>query len=189
MALGYANLSGSLLGSPILIGAVLLVLAVLAAIRNNREIARLEQAAAPAYGQGGAPVAQVQMGDAPLLAEPDQAAVMPAAAAAVAGDYRGSDTTARGGETAQAESPAQPENQARPDQDNLDDVVRGLSQEKHLEAANIRVSVKDGDVVLSGYVPTVVEKHLAGEVTGKVDGVRDMHNDLHVGKGVEAQPS
>jgi Predicted periplasmic or secreted lipoprotein len=55
-----------------------------------------------------------------------------------------------------------------------------LLTQKGLESGNIHVETSDGVVTLSGSVPTEAQSALAEDVVKHTDGVKDVHNALHV---------
>jgi osmotically-inducible protein OsmY len=60
------------------------------------------------------------------------------------------------------------------------DVQRELQWEPSVEAAHIGVSVKNGVVTLTGYVPSYAEKYAAERAANRVYGVRAVANELEV---------
>jgi hypothetical protein len=62
-----------------------------------------------------------------------------------------------------------------------DEVSELLARDSHIDATNIEVVVKEGEVTLSGSVPDRRTKRLAEEALDEVMGVRDVHNRLKVG--------
>ncbi|MDX2008403.1 MAG: BON domain-containing protein [Meiothermus sp.] len=60
------------------------------------------------------------------------------------------------------------------------DVVEHLEWSPAVDASSIGVTVKDGVVTLSGFVPSFSEKHLAVKLTQKVRGVRGIADELEV---------
>lgn len=61
-------------------------------------------------------------------------------------------------------------------------VKAALVAEKELSALDISVETIEGVTTLTGDVETSAHKDLAGRVTGGVDGVRQVNNDLKVKK-------
>lgn len=57
--------------------------------------------------------------------------------------------------------------------------VKGSMDEADLaDESGVNVDVEDGVVQLSGFVTTIEEKNRAGEVASRVDGVRDVRNNI-----------
>jgi osmotically-inducible protein OsmY len=61
-----------------------------------------------------------------------------------------------------------------------EDVNDRLSDDPVLDASNITVAVKEGEVTLSGFVATRWDKRRAEDVTDDVSGVRHVQNNLRV---------
>lgn len=61
-----------------------------------------------------------------------------------------------------------------------EDVCERLTHNGAVDAGDIEVSVKNGEVTLTGTVKNRNEKHIAEEVADSVLGVRDVFNNLHV---------
>lgn len=57
-----------------------------------------------------------------------------------------------------------------------------LTQHGYIDASEILVTVKDGDVTLEGSVPDEDQKKYAEEVAQKVSGVTHVHNQLNIKK-------
>jgi hypothetical protein len=75
-----------------------------------------------------------------------------------------------------------PKNAARPDARILEDVADALTYRGDLDATDIEVLVKDGEVTLEGTVTDRRSKHIAEEVSEGIVGVRDVHNRLTIRK-------
>ncbi|HEY8077501.1 MAG TPA: BON domain-containing protein [Labilithrix sp.] len=60
------------------------------------------------------------------------------------------------------------------------DVRAALAVQRDVETGDIRVAARDGEVTLSGSVPTELMKHRACAVARDVDGVKRVHDELHV---------
>lgn len=60
------------------------------------------------------------------------------------------------------------------------DVLDELRWDPRVNEAEIGVSVKDGVVTLTGFVPTFAQKYAAEKVVERVSGVRAIAEDLHV---------
>jgi hyperosmotically inducible periplasmic protein len=62
-------------------------------------------------------------------------------------------------------------------------VRKELQQQPNVRAArDINVDVNEGVVQLSGFVPTVDEKNRAADVVASVAGVKDVRNDIALGR-------
>ena len=59
-----------------------------------------------------------------------------------------------------------------------------LSLNRHLDRANIEVSVTDGVVTLSGAVGTEIQMELAGEIVRSIKGVKSVQNNLVISRGL-----
>lgn len=59
-----------------------------------------------------------------------------------------------------------------------------LSLNRHLDNANIEVSVTDGVVTLSGAVGTEIQMELAGEIVRSIKGVKSVQNNLVISRGL-----
>lgn len=77
-----------------------------------------------------------------------------------------------------------PKGYTRTDDRIREDVCERLSQDDDVDASEIEVSVTDGEVTLRGTVVTRSMKHDAEDIAEKVSGVKDVHNELRVMKGM-----
>lgn len=68
----------------------------------------------------------------------------------------------------------------RSDERIREDVSEALTDDHHVNAADVEVSVRDGVVTLSGSVPDRAQKRQAREVADSVRGVKDVRNDLQI---------
>lgn len=75
-----------------------------------------------------------------------------------------------------------PKNWMRSDTRIHDDVCELLARHEGVDASNIDVVVKDGEVTLTGSVSDRVTKRLAEEALDDVLGVKDVHNRLTVAR-------
>ena len=75
-----------------------------------------------------------------------------------------------------------PKNAQRADSRVRDDVCDALTYRGDLDATDIEVTVKDGEVTLEGTVADRRSKHVAEEVCEGIFGVRDVHNRLTIRK-------
>lgn len=73
-----------------------------------------------------------------------------------------------------------PKGYRRRDQRIEEDVNDALTWHPHLDAAEIQVSVADGEVTLTGNVPDRRAKRMAEDAADRVRGVRDVHNRLTI---------
>lgn len=73
-----------------------------------------------------------------------------------------------------------PRDYRRADESIYADVCEALTDDEAVDATNIEVSVKDGEVTLSGDVASREEKRHAEDVADRIAGVRDVHNTLRV---------
>ena len=64
-----------------------------------------------------------------------------------------------------------------------DDVCECLMRHGQVDASEIEVRVKDGEVTLTGTVHRRDEKRLAEDAAENVPGVRDVHNQLRTQHG------
>ena len=76
-----------------------------------------------------------------------------------------------------------PKNWTRLDERIREDVCERLADHPHIDASDIEVVVKDGEVTLVGLVDHRRTKRLAEDVTEEVRGVKDIHNQIKVKKG------
>jgi osmotically-inducible protein OsmY len=61
------------------------------------------------------------------------------------------------------------------------EVEAELQWDPSVNAAGIRVAVKEGVVTLSGRISTLAEKYAAARAAARVDGVRVVANELEIG--------
>jgi hypothetical protein len=73
-----------------------------------------------------------------------------------------------------------PKNYRRPDELILEDINERLFEDYLIDASNIEVSVKEGEVILSGYVENKSAKRRAEDLTEDVSGVRHLENRLRM---------
>jgi len=62
----------------------------------------------------------------------------------------------------------------------LTKVKADLLQSGRVDGLDVNVDVKDGNVTLSGWASTDVEKTAAAELAGKVNGVKSVENKIQV---------
>ncbi len=77
-----------------------------------------------------------------------------------------------------------PKGYKRTDERIREDVCERLSRDDDVDASEIEVRVKDGEVTLDGSVMTRSMKHHAENLAEDVSGVRDVTNNLKVVKGM-----
>ncbi|HEX7155133.1 MAG TPA: BON domain-containing protein [Thermoanaerobaculia bacterium] len=85
-----------------------------------------------------------------------------------------------------------PKNWRRSDERIREDVAERLTEHHDVDATDVDIEVKDGEVTLSGHVSTRLQKRLAEEIALHCSGVHDVHNRLtvkdretHIGKASE----
>jgi hypothetical protein len=60
-------------------------------------------------------------------------------------------------------------------------VAASLRFDRTVDAGRVHVSTGDGVVTLSGWVPTAAEKRIAAEISGDIEDVKAVTNDLGIG--------
>lgn len=80
-----------------------------------------------------------------------------------------------------------PQGYTRTDENIKDDVNDRLTQHGGIDARNIHVDVKNGEVTLTGTVASRKQKRMAEDVVDSVPGVEDIHNNLKVQKQQQGQ--
>ncbi|HYF53543.1 MAG TPA: BON domain-containing protein [Salinarimonas sp.] len=73
-----------------------------------------------------------------------------------------------------------PKGYQRSDERVLEDVHERLTEDPHLDASDIEVSVQDGEVRLSGFVGNRTERRYAEDLVEGISGVRHVQNDLRL---------
>jgi hypothetical protein len=81
-----------------------------------------------------------------------------------------------------------PKNYVRSDDRIREDVCEHLSYHPYVDASDIEVIVRDGEVTLSGTVDARMVKRAAEECCDHVRGVKDVHNHLRVRPPVPTSP-
>ncbi|MFN8508820.1 MAG: BON domain-containing protein [Dehalococcoidia bacterium] len=104
-----------------------------------------------------------QLGRDPFAPEPGNYPLSPYYAAGDRGEHAG-----RG-----------PRNYRRDDGRIHEDVCEMLTRHGRLDASDLEVDVKDGEVCLRGTVDTRSQKRLAEDIAWQAAGVRDVRNDIH----------
>ena len=74
-----------------------------------------------------------------------------------------------------------PRGYRRPDPRIHDQICEMLTDDSHIDASEVEVSVENGEVLLSGTVESRRLKHLAEDIAYRVAGVLDVTNRLKVG--------
>jgi osmotically-inducible protein OsmY len=80
-----------------------------------------------------------------------------------------------------------PKGYTRSDERIREDISERLYADDHVDASEITISVQSGEVTLSGSVETRRMKHRAEDIADAVSGVKDVHNQLKVTRGVMSQ--
>lgn len=75
-----------------------------------------------------------------------------------------------------------PRGYIRSDERIYEEVCERMTRQGELDASNISVDVKDGEVTLAGEVPNRMAKRLAEDISNSVFGVKDVHNRLQLHK-------
>jgi BON domain len=73
-----------------------------------------------------------------------------------------------------------PKGYRRSDERIREDVCECLTEDDHIDASNIDVTVKECEVTLSGTVSSRAEKRRAEDLIEHLPGVKDVHNQLRV---------
>jgi hypothetical protein len=76
-----------------------------------------------------------------------------------------------------------PKGYRRSDERVLEDVCERLTDDRHVDASEISIDVRDGEVTLTGSVTSREQKRRAGECAEHVPGVHDVFNQLKVVNG------
>ena len=79
-----------------------------------------------------------------------------------------------------------PKGYKRPDARIEEDVNDRLTQNNYVDASDIKVSVKNGEVTLEGTVDDRRAKRIAEDVSELAAGVKDVHNRLRIEQATEA---
>ena len=80
-----------------------------------------------------------------------------------------------------------PKNWSRSDERIREDVCERLTVHPYVDASEIEVAVKDGEVILTGLVDERRMKRLAEDVAENVRGVKDVHNQIRVQRQAQGQ--
>lgn len=81
-----------------------------------------------------------------------------------------------------------PRGYRRSDERILDDVCERFTEHGRLDPSDVEVTVRGGEVVLSGTVATRAEKRLAEDIADLVFGVVEVHNRVRVQRPGEPSP-
>jgi osmotically-inducible protein OsmY len=73
-----------------------------------------------------------------------------------------------------------PKNWRRNDESIREEINERLTEHHDIDATDVEVAVKDGEVILGGHVHNRFAKRLAEDLCYGCHGVRDVHNQLHV---------
>ncbi len=76
-----------------------------------------------------------------------------------------------------------PRNYRRSDERILQDVCERLTQHGRIDASDVDIDVRDGEVVLKGNVPDRQMKYLIEDVAESVPGVAEVHDQIRVRRG------
>jgi hypothetical protein len=81
-----------------------------------------------------------------------------------------------------------PRNYRRPDERILEDVSDRLTDDAMVDASEIEVQVRQGEVTLTGTVRDRDQKRRAEDLAERVSGVKDVINALRIVAGVKSGP-
>jgi hypothetical protein len=82
-----------------------------------------------------------------------------------------------------------PRGYQRTDERLREDVCERLTQDPWIDASDLEVTVRGGEVTLSGAVRDRGDKRHAEDLAERVSGVREVHNNLRVAGGLEHSPT
>lgn len=74
-----------------------------------------------------------------------------------------------------------PQGYKRSDERIREAICEALTDDAHVDATDIEVTVRDGEVTLSGTVDDRYQKRAAEDAIEHVSGVRDVHNQIRIG--------
>ena len=80
-----------------------------------------------------------------------------------------------------------PKGYRRSDERIREDVCEMLAEDRYVDAREVEVTVKDGEVTLAGTVPDRSHKRLVEDIAHEARGVRDVHNRLRIDLGLGAR--
>ena len=75
------------------------------------------------------------------------------------------------------------------DEEMKQDLLARLRENGDVQGSRVAVAVKDGEITLRGSVPNYVVSQMIESVANEVPGVTDVHNDLQVQAGPDAEES
>lgn len=75
-----------------------------------------------------------------------------------------------------------PKGYTRSDDRLKEDICESLTRHSDIDASEIEVEVKNGEVTLSGAVPERTMKYLAEDIAERCQGVKDVHNQIKMKK-------
>lgn len=78
-----------------------------------------------------------------------------------------------------------PKGYRRSDDRIREDVCDRLTDDPRIDATEVEVAVANGEVTLSGLVLSRAQKHHAEDLVERITGVREVHNNLRVGRPME----
>jgi len=70
----------------------------------------------------------------------------------------------------------------------LEEVQNKFEAEKYLKGNDLKIQVKNGEVILEGTVVSPLQKNLAQETAAQVKGVVAVHNNIDLGVGRPSEP-
>ena len=76
-----------------------------------------------------------------------------------------------------------PKGYRRSDERIRDEVCEELTDDRFVDASDVTVEVKDGEVTLTGAVPSREQKRRASACAEQIGGVRDVFNQLRINDG------
>jgi len=82
-----------------------------------------------------------------------------------------------------------PQGYKRSDERIAEDINEELTQDFELDASDINVEIRNGEVILKGTVPDRESKRRAEEIAERCSGVKDVMNQLRVKRGEESGES
>lgn len=82
-----------------------------------------------------------------------------------------------------------PKGYLRSDDRIREDVCDRLTDDPHIDASDVEVAVKNGEVTLNGRIDSRAARHHAEELTESLSGVKHVQNNLRVGEGASEAPA
>jgi BON domain len=73
-----------------------------------------------------------------------------------------------------------PRGYQRADQSIYEDICERFTEDEHIDASEIEIQVKEGEVTLTGTLRSRNSKRWAGDLAEQVSGVKDVHNLIRV---------